>query len=37
VVTTRTQWASLAPALPPSSRVVAAVEAGGREYVVVAP
>jgi 4-amino-4-deoxy-L-arabinose transferase-like glycosyltransferase len=37
VVTSRSHWATLAPHLPASARVVAAGRAGGREYVVVVP
>jgi len=37
LVTARTYWPALAPLLPPSSRVVATGQAGGREYVVVVP
>lgn len=37
VVTARTNWATLAPLLPPSSRVVGTGQAGAREYVVVVP
>jgi hypothetical protein len=37
LVTARANWPALAPLLPPSSRVVATGQAGGREYVVVVP
>jgi 4-amino-4-deoxy-L-arabinose transferase-like glycosyltransferase len=37
MVTDRMHWTALAPLLPPSSRIVATGQAGGREYLVVVP